>query len=582
MRFFARLSLRSRLLVLALLLVTTGLVVSDTLVLGAVKVQLVDRADQQLERFAQPLTRRAPGRFAGPPGQGVGPRAGGQGQSGQGQPGQGQPGQAPSGQAQTGSGQNGQAQNGQAQGGQSQSGQGQGGQGQFAPSQAAQAQTDQWAQGGGPGALAARRSGPFLPSQYVVQYLAADAAVQDIYRQPIDDTDPLPKVARLTPAAIAEWDGTCFTVPGERGEGSWRVLVLPMQRLGAGTPGATATGATAGEFAAAAPSYLLVAVSLDDVDAVLGRLRTTFLTIGGVVLLGIAGLGAFAVRAGLRPLRKIEQGAQRIASGELSHRMPDLGQRTEVGRLSTALNGMLSQIESAFSARAASEARMRRFVADASHELRTPLAGIRGFAELHRMGALSDTDRAMDRIESEAVRLGGLVEDLLTLARLDEERPLDLEPMDLRTLAADALHDLTALDPGRPVALTGPDGTGAPQPAPVLGDEARLRQVVTNLVGNAVKHTPSGTAVRIGVGTVDGGCLLEVADQGPGLSPGQAVQVFERFYRVDASRSRHEGGGAGLGLAIASALVRAHGGALTLDTAPGRGAAFRVQLPHQR
>ncbi|MEV4612222.1 HAMP domain-containing sensor histidine kinase [Kitasatospora sp. NPDC049258] len=584
MRLVARLSLRARLLVLALLLVTTGLVVSDTLVLGAVKVQLVERADQQLERFAQPLSHRAPGRFVGPTGQGAGPRAGGPGQTGQGQAGQGQTGQGQAGQGQTGQGQTGQGQTGQGQTGQGQSGQG---------------QADQWSQGGqwAPGGPGGRRPGPFLPSQYVVQYLGADAAVQEVYRQPIDDTDPLPKVARLTPSAISARGTECFTVPGERGEGSWRVLVLPMQRPASGTGGTGAsgtggtgvsgTGGTAGAVTAtnsdfAAPGYLLVAVSLDDVDAVLGRLRTTFLTIGGVVLLGIAALGAFAVRAGLRPLRKIEQGAQRIASGELSHRMPDLGQRTEVGRLSTALNGMLSQIESAFSAQAASEARMRRFVADASHELRTPLAGIRGFAELHRMGALSDVDRAMDRIESEAVRLGGLVEDLLTLARLDEERPLDLEPMDLRTLAADALHDLTALDPGRPVALTGPDGTGAPQAAPVLGDEARLRQVVTNLVGNAVKHTPPGTAVRIGVGTVDGGCLLEVADQGPGLSPGQAVQVFERFYRVDASRSRHDGGGAGLGLAIASALVRAHGGALTLDTAPGRGAAFRLQLPHQR
>ncbi|MFJ1706699.1 sensor histidine kinase [Kitasatospora sp. NPDC088346] len=542
-RAVARLSLRARLLVLALLLVTTGLVVSDTLVLGAVKVQLVDRADQQLERFAQPLTHRSPGRTNGPlsglPGAPTGPRSG-----------------------------------------------------------------PRLGQGDGTGA-GGRRPGPFLPSQYVVQYLGADGAVQEVFRQPIDDSDPLPKVARLTPAAISAHGGDGFTVPGEQGTGSWRVLVLPLQRgaggggpggggpgggsgggsgggLGTGGGGGQGGGAAADSADFSAPGYLMVAVSLDDVDAVLARLRTTFLTIGGAVLLGIAGLGAFAVRAGLRPLRQIERGAQRIAAGELSHRMPDLGQRTEIGRLSAALNGMLSQIEAAFSAQAASEARMRRFVADASHELRTPLAGIRGFAELHRMGALRDVDRAMDRIETEAIRLGGLVEDLLTLARLDEERPLDLAPMDLRTLAADALHDLTALDPGRPVALTGPDGAGAPQPAPVLGDEARLRQVVSNLVGNAVRHTPAGTAVRIGVGTADGRCLLEVVDQGPGLTDGQAAQVFERFYRVDASRSRLEGGGAGLGLAIASALVHAHGGALTLDSAPGRGASFRVQLPHQR
>ncbi|WP_354641647.1 sensor histidine kinase [Kitasatospora camelliae] len=501
----ARFSLRTRLLVLALLLVTTGLVVSDTLVLGTVRRQLVERADVQLTRFAEPLAKRNPGRIA---------------QQG------GQPGQAP----------------------------GPGQQGPFGQL--------------GPLGQVNRRAGLALPSQYVVQYLGADGAVQTVLRQPIADSDPAPEVTGLTPDTLTARKGRAFTVPELPDGGSWRVLVLPLQR-------------TAGsDFSA--PAYVLVAVSLSDVDAVIERMRITFLTIGGVVLAGIAVLGAFAVRAGLRPLRRIEQGAARIASGELSHRMPELGGRTEVGRLSTALNGMLSQIEAAFAARAASEARMRRFVADASHELRTPLAGIRGFAELYRMGALPDVDRAMDRIESEAVRMGRLVEDLLTLARLDEERPLALAPMDLRTLAADALHDLTALDPGRPVSLTGPDGTGAPQPAPVLGDEARLRQVVTNLVGNAVKHTPAGTPVRIGVGARGGQCLLEVADHGPGLTEDQAALVFERFYRVDASRSRKDGGGAGLGLAIASALVRAHGGTISLESEPGRGAAFRVELPHQR
>ncbi|GAA2823637.1 HAMP domain-containing sensor histidine kinase [Kitasatospora paracochleata] len=482
----ARFSLRTRLLVLALLLVTTGLVVSDVLVLHTVRGQLVDRADDQLHRMGEQISRRAPGRVTQQNSNGLFNAAG-------------------------------------------------------------------------------RRVG--LPSQFVVQWLGADGSVQTTQRQPMVDTDPTPQVPGLTAAVLAQRKGHAFSTPSGRG-GHWRALVLPVQR------------ANPGDFSTF--SYVLVAVPMDDVEETLDRLQTTFLTIGGTVLVVIAALGAFAVRAGLRPLHQIELGAQRIADGELSHRMPELSPRTEVGRLSAALNGMLTQIETAFAAQAASEARMRRFVADASHELRTPLAGIRGFAELHRMGALDDVDRAMDRIESEAVRMAGLVEDLLMLARLDEERPLDLAPMDLRTLAADALHDLTALDPGRPVSLTGPDGTGAPQPAPVVGDEARLRQVVTNLVGNAVKHTPTGTAVRIGVGSVNGRCLLEVADRGPGLTEDQASLVFERFYRVDASRSRHEGGGAGLGLAIASALVRAHGGAITLDTAPGRGAAFRVELPHQR
>ncbi|MQS13104.1 HAMP domain-containing histidine kinase [Streptomyces kaniharaensis] len=488
-------SLRVRLLVLALALVTTGLVVSDTIVLGTVRVQLVGQLDEQLQRFGQPLSHRAPGRLSPP--DAARPAVGGRRQS-------------------------------------------------------------------------------MLPSQYLVQYLSTDGKVQAVLRQPVSDSDPAPQLAGLNPAATAP--DVPFDLPDQRGHRTWRVLVLPLQP--SRTP---ATGPSAYASPLATPTYLMVAVSREDIDATVGKLRTSFLAIGGAVLVLIAALGFFAVRTGLRPLRRIEAGAARIASGELSHRMPELSPRTEVGRLSIALNGMLTQIEAAFAARAESEARMRRFVADASHELRTPLAGIRGFAELYRMGALptdEDVRRTMTRIESEAVRMGALVEDLLVLARLDEERPLDLAPMDLRTLAADALHDLTALDPTRPVALTGPAGNGAPGAAPVLGDEARLRQVVTNLVGNAVKHTPPGTPVRIGVGGgPDGVCLLEVADAGPGLTEEQAVQVFDRFYRVDASRSRHDGGGAGLGLAIATALTRAHGGTLTLETAPGAGATFRVELP---
>ncbi|MEU1423108.1 HAMP domain-containing sensor histidine kinase [Kitasatospora sp. NPDC005751] len=494
-----RFSLRVRLLVLVLALVTTGLAVSDAVVLGTVRMQLVERLDDQLQRFAEPLSHRAPGRTTWP-------------------------------------------------------------------------ESRQPSVGG-------RRPAAALPSQYLVQYLSADGKVQQVVRQPVSENDPAPQLAGLDPAAAAP--DTPFDLPDQRGQRSWRTLVLPLQRppaLGPAPPSAFAVPTPT-------PAYLMVAVSREDIDATVARLRTSFLAIGGAVLVLIAALGFFAVRAGMRPLRRIEEGAERIASGELSHRMPELATRTEVGRLSAALNAMLTQIEAAFAARAESEARMRRFVADASHELRTPLAGIRGFAELYRMGALpteADVKRTMFRIESEAVRMGALVEDLLVLARLDEERPLDLAPMDLRTLAADALHDLTALDPSRPVALTGPSGTGAPGPAPVLGDEARLRQVVTNLVGNAVKHTPPGTPVRIGVGTAEGLCLLEVADSGPGLTEEQAVRVFHRFYRVDASRSRHDGGGAGLGLAIATALTHAHGGTLTLHTAPGTGATFRVEIPHQR
>ncbi|MFC1417520.1 sensor histidine kinase [Streptacidiphilus cavernicola] len=481
------LSLRGRLLVLVVVLVAAGLAVSDVLVLGTVKVQLVQRVDDQLTRFAGSMGKHPAGFGFGRPGA--------------------LPGYDESG----------------------------------------------------------------LPSRYVVTFRNPDGSYGDQFRQPVTATDPRPALPRLSAEGLSDRVGKPFTVPSDHGGGEWRVLVLPV------------VPPTAGAAPANYPDAVVVASSLEDTDATVAKLSNGFLAIGVAVLLLIALAGWFAVRTGLKPLRRIETTATEIAAGHpLSHRMPEGSQRTEVGRLAASLNSMLAQIESAFAARAASEGRMRRFVADASHELRTPLAGIRGFAELYRMGALSeeaDVKRTMVRIESEAVRMGGLVEDLLTLARLDEQRPLELAPMDLRTLAADALHDTTALDPTRPVALTGPGGDTAPTAALVLGDEARLRQVVTNLVGNAVKHTPPGTPVRIGVGTLNGHGVIEVADHGPGLTDDQAARVFERFYRVDSSRSRHDGGGAGLGLAIVSALTSAHHGEVELLTAPGAGAVFRVRIP---
>ncbi|MEW1635452.1 HAMP domain-containing sensor histidine kinase [Streptomyces sp. NPDC093801] len=407
----------------------------------------------------------------------------------------------------------------------------------------------------------------WLPSQYVMAFAAADGTVSQPLRQPLTAGDPDPLWPAMDAAGLRARLGKPFEVPSDHGDGTWWVLIVPVDGDDPGLP-----------------AGVVVAAPLDDVSSTLDSLATAFRIIGVAVSLLLAVAGWFAVRAGLRPLRRIEETAAEISAGRpLSHRIPGGSPRTETGRLSSALNGMLAQIEAAFTARTASESRMRRFVADASHELRTPLAGIRGFAELYRMGALTeeaDVRRTMARIESEAVRLSGLVEDLLTLVRMDEQRPLELAPMDLRTLAVDALHDTRALDPAREVTLTGPDGHGPPGPAPVEGDEARLRQVVANLVGNAVAHTPEGSPVRIGVGRRDGHPVIEVADHGPGLAPEQAARVFERFYRVDASRSRQAGGGAGLGLAIASALVRAHGGELELETEPGRGALFRVRLPH--
>ncbi|TDC52506.1 HAMP domain-containing histidine kinase, partial [Actinomadura sp. KC345] len=331
-------------------------------------------------------------------------------------------------------------------------------------------------------------------------YLGPDGGVDRVVRAAAGRPPELP---RLDAAAVAGRGGRPFRVPATGGGDGWRVVAVPR----AGGDGS-----------------LVVAGSLGVVNRTVRQLTGRVLLIDSAVLalLGIAGW--FAVRGGLRPLRRIEATAAAIAAGELSSRVPELAApRTELGRLSAALNGMLDRIEAGDAARAASEERMRRFIADASHELRTPLFGIKGFTELYRMGGMperADVDASMSRIEREAARLVELVEELLLLARLDEEGtavPLHLTPMDLRTLAADALHDLRALDPQRPVTLTGPGG-GPPGGAPVLGDEARLRQVTSNLVGNTVAHTPPGTRVRIGVGTEDGVAVLEVHDEGPGMT----------------------------------------------------------------
>jgi two-component system OmpR family sensor kinase len=330
---------------------------------------------------------------------------------------------------------------------------------------------------------------------------------------------------------------------------------------------------------------VIAATPMTAADATVAQLRTTSLISGLVLLVVLTAVGWFALGRGLRPLRRIDHTAAAIAAGDLTRRIPGLAApNTEIGHLAASLNTMLRQLEHAFADRAASEARMRTFVSDVSHELRTPLFVIKGSTDLHRMGALAapaDVDEAMRRIDREATRLTALTEDLLLLAELDDapEGQLDRAPMDLRTLATDARHDLHALDPARPVALTGPDGTGPAGPAPVNADEGRLRQVVTNLVGNAAAHTPPGTAVRIGVGTVDGRAILEIADEGPGMTREQAGRVFDRFYRTDRSRARSTGANAGLGLAIARSLAQAHGGDVELATSPGAGARFRLTLP---
>ena len=320
---------------------------------------------------------------------------------------------------------------------------------------------------------------------------------------------------------------------------------------------------------------LIVAIPLADVDHTLHHLMLVEVIVIVTVLLAMAILAWWVVALGLRPLEDMERTAGAIAAGDLSQRVEIIDPKTEVGRLGLAMNEMLQQIETAFAARAASEARLRRFVGDASHELRTPLTSIRGYAELFRRGAADrpeDLAKAMRRIEEEADRMGVLVDDLLLLARLDQGRPLERQPVDLTMITSDAVDDARAVAPERPIDFAA-DGTVV-----VPGDQARLRQVLGNLLQNANRHTPPRTPVHVRVYRGETEAVIEVADEGPGMSAEEAGRVFERFWRSDPSRARASGG-AGLGLSIVAAIAEAHGGRAELQTAPGAGATFRVVLP---
>jgi two-component system, OmpR family, sensor kinase len=319
---------------------------------------------------------------------------------------------------------------------------------------------------------------------------------------------------------------------------------------------------------------LIVASSLDDVDGTLNRLLLVELLVTGGVLVAIALLGLWIVRLGLRPLDAIATTADEIAAGDLTRRVERAEERTEVGRLGLALNAMLGQIEAAFKAREASEARLRRFVADASHELRTPLAGVRAYAELFKRGAdkrPADLARAMEGISRESERMSVLVQDLLLLARLDEGRPLEQEPVELDEIAREAVETARTVEPERPIELE-------VEPTVVLGDRERLRQAVDNLLGNVRSHTPPTSPATVSVSRENGHALLEVRDSGPGLTEEAAQRVFERFWRADPTRSRTRGG-VGLGLSIVSAVADAHGGSASAHSEAGQGAVFRITLP---
>ena len=320
---------------------------------------------------------------------------------------------------------------------------------------------------------------------------------------------------------------------------------------------------------------VIVAQSLSDFDKTTHQIGVDFLIIGGIVLLFIAFASRQVIKLSMKPLKKIEETAEQIAAGDLSARLDNFEPDTEVGRLSTSLNTMLSRIEESFAARAESENKLRRFVADASHELRTPLTSIRGFAELHRQGAVPEGEKTKEligRIEKESIRMGSLVEDLLILARIDQSRELVMADVDLSHLVQEAVSSASAAGPEHPITsdIAGDIHT--------QGDADKIYQVVTNLLANARAHTPVGTAIHVATYSNKDGSYVIVADKGPGLTAEDQMQIFERFYRVDTSRQRSSNDGSGLGLSIVDEVMKAHGGTVSVASEPGKGATFTLHF----
>ena len=320
---------------------------------------------------------------------------------------------------------------------------------------------------------------------------------------------------------------------------------------------------------------VIVAQSLSDFDKTTHQISVVFLIIGGIALLFIAFASRQVIKLSMKPLKKIEETAEQIAAGDLSARLENFEPDTEVGRLSTSLNQMLSRIEESFAARTESENKLRRFVADASHELRTPLTSIRGFAELHRQGAVPEgekTKELISRIEKESMRMGYLVEDLLMLARMDQSRELVMTDVDLSHLIKEAVSSASAAGPDHPLT------SDIANNVHTQGDADKIYQVVTNLLANARAHTPAGTPIHVSTYSTHDGSYVTVADKGPGLSAEDQLHIFERFYRVDTSRQRSSSDGSGLGLSIVDEVMQAHGGSVSVASEPGNGATFTLHF----
>ena len=400
-----------------------------------------------------------------------------------------------------------------------------------------------------------------LPSTYYVeaQYLDGTSGKMVSDETAGEYGTPVLGTLSLEEAKNQEVFTAASSLPGQE----WRVIALPI--------------ASEGEFTGVVAIGLPLKNVMQTVEQT--RLMVAFTNIS-VIVLGAAA-ATYLVRRSFRPLRQIERVAGRIASGDLSSRVPNTEPpTTEVGSLQRALNTMLQRNEQAFDVQVVAQERMTRFVSDASHELRTPLAAIRGYGELYRMGGVPPErqNEVMGRIEDEASRMGRLVEDLLQLARIDEGRKMTMERVDLTAVCSGALTDMTVLAPDRACTLIPLTADGKPAPAVVIGDRDRLSQVITNLLGNVVRHTPPGTPAEIAVGPVGANAVVEVRDHGPGVDSAEADKVFQRFYRADSSRNRKTGG-SGLGLAIVLAIIKHHGGSVRILQTPGGGATVHLEVP---
>lgn len=403
---------------------------------------------------------------------------------------------------------------------------------------------------------APRPRNPFsrIPTATSVTVLDANGNITGTLGGDLNSVRAADYLTGLTLDEILEENGEPFTLDGENQSFRAVAVVLPDNS-----------------------GSIVAAQSLRELDRTIGQLGFFFLLIGLLLLTLIAIAARIVIKVGMRPLEDVEETAEQIAGGDLSARMPDANPNTEVGRLVTSLNSMLTRIETSFAARKESEDKLRRFVADASHELRTPLTAIRGFSELYRQGAVTGEDATREllgRIEDESKRMGSLIEDLLLLARLDQSREMAMKPVNLVDLVESAVISARAAGANHPVTFVKPS-----EEIFTLGDEPRIHQVVANLLANARTHTPAGTQIEVTITQGVDGVRISVSDNGPGMSLDDQKKIFERFYRADTSRVRVDGEGSGLGLSIVDAVMKGHNGSVTVVSEPGKGSTFTLFFP---